>query len=349
MECFHIDESGFTGYDLLNKEQRFQGASAIGISDDDAARLIQEFFPRLQAPELKFQSLSRRPRYRKPLIELQRTVLSQFKCTTCIADKRFLLCLMFMDYAVEPFYYEQGIDFYEDGQNYSAASLLYRLGPRILGDGALERILAAFQRAVKEKSIRANSSLVEAVQSAYWHQIHEVLAPLAHADRECLGAIMTQGVSTDAAPVILHALITRMEVQSSGPYEARHDQSDNLSIYHDLLLTYINHDQHVEFKHSEIASLRFPLKLRSVAQVDSKLSPAVQVADIIVGAAIEAANTMIGERERPADPMEVLSLYAEDQIIHYLPSTDFAEQKRFRSGTQASAMIDYFAKHFNNY
>ncbi|ALN83698.1 hypothetical protein LC55x_0393 [Lysobacter capsici] len=46
------------------------------------------------------------------------------------------------------------------------------------------------------------------------------------------------------------------------------------------------------------------------------------------------------------DPGEVLSLYAEDQLIHYLPSNDFTEQKRLRSGSQASEMIDYFARHF---
>lgn len=29
MESFSIDESGYTGFDLLNAEQRFQGATAI--------------------------------------------------------------------------------------------------------------------------------------------------------------------------------------------------------------------------------------------------------------------------------------------------------------------------------
>lgn len=42
MECFRIDESGYTDYDLLNHVQPFQGASAIGIEDEDAARLIRE-------------------------------------------------------------------------------------------------------------------------------------------------------------------------------------------------------------------------------------------------------------------------------------------------------------------
>jgi len=59
MECFRIDESGYTGFDLLNPQQRLQGAAAIAISDEDAARLIEEYFPRRQAPELKYRALSR--------------------------------------------------------------------------------------------------------------------------------------------------------------------------------------------------------------------------------------------------------------------------------------------------
>ena len=61
MECFHIDESGYTGFDLLNAEQRFQGAAAVSIGDEEAARLIREHFPKLQAPELKYHALARRP------------------------------------------------------------------------------------------------------------------------------------------------------------------------------------------------------------------------------------------------------------------------------------------------
>lgn len=346
MENFCIDESGFTGPDLMNDQQRWQGASSICISDEDAARLISEFFPRLQAPELKYQSLARRPRYRRALIDLQRAVLTSYKCTTCVVDKRYMLCLMFMDYAVEPVYYDRAVDFYKDGNAHSLASLLYRAGPTLLGDGALDRVLVAFQRAVKEKSIRTNSALVEAVQVLNWRELPEALGPLALADRNCLDAICTPGVSTDAAQVILHALITRMEAQANGPYIARHDRSDNLNQYHELLLRYINHRQSVTFKHSEIASLSFPLKLRLVEQVDSKESPAVQLADVLVGAAVEAANTLSGQRQGALPPDEVLSLYAEDQLIHYLPSLDFEEQKRFRAGGQSSEMIEYITKHF---
>jgi hypothetical protein len=72
----------------------------------------------------------------------------------------------------------------------------------------------------------------------------------------------------------------------------------------------------------------------------------VQIADIMIGAAIEAANGLTGLRPPLLDPQAVMSLYADDQFIHLVPSINFHEQKQFRDGTQAAEMIDYFAKHF---
>lgn len=346
-ECFRIDESGYTGFDLLNPDQRFQGASAIAISDEDAARLIKEHFPRLQAPELKYRSLSRRDGNHQRLLSLQRDLLTQYKSVTYICDKRFLLVLMFVDYAVEPFYYERGMDFYADGQNYAMASLLTLAGPTLLGQPAFDNLLMAFQNAVKEKTTAALNALVAAARAAQWRQLPEALGPLAQfAAPECLNAITNPGVDTDAALVVLQSLISRMEVMADGTYRVEHDQSKNLLRYHELLQRFINHDQDVEFRQTQIASIKFPLKLAEVTQVDSKASPAVQLADVMIGAAIEAANNMTGLRSGGLDPEAVMSLYAENQFIHLTPSIDFEEQRRFREGTQAAEVIDYFAANF---
>ncbi|CAD1792258.1 DUF3800 domain-containing protein [Xanthomonas arboricola pv. pruni] len=347
MECFRIDESGYTGHDLLNPEQRFQGATAIAIDDDEAKRLIREHFPKLQADELKYRALARRPANRPRLMALQRDVLTHHRCVTYVCDKRYLLLLMFMDYAVEPFYYERGMDFYEDGQNYSLASLLHVTGPTLLGAGALDRLLASFQRAVKEKSSEALADLVTAARASRWQELPEALGPLAQfAAPECLQAIATPGVTTDAAFVVLQSLVSRMEAIADGPYRVEHDQSKNLLTYHDLLERYIRHEDVITFRQSEIASITFPLKLQSVTQVDSKSSPAVQLADVMIGAAIEAANTLTGQRAGALNAREVMVLYADHQLIHMLPSIDFEEQKRFRQGTQAARVIDYFAENF---
>lgn len=345
MECFRIDESGYTGFDLLNPEQRFQGAAAVAISNEDAARLIKEHFPRLQAAELKYRALARRRQNHPRLLGLLGDILTNHKCVTHVCDKRFLLLLMFLDYAVEPFYYERGLDFYADGQNYSLASLLYFAGPTLLGNDAFEALQLAFQSAVKEKTPKALNDLVIAARNTRWSELPEALGPLAAYEApECLSAIAMPGVTTDAAFVVLQALISRIEEMTYGPYRIEHDQSENLLTYHALLERLIKHEDEIEFRQSEIASIRFPLKLTSVSQVDSKNSPAVQLADVMIGAAIEVADSLRDGRSRGLDPDAVMALYADDQLIHMLPSLDFDEQRRFRQGTQAATVIDYFSQ-----
>jgi len=347
VECFRIDESGYTGFDLLNRDQPFQGATAIAISNEDAARLIKDHFPKLQASELKYRALSRRPANHARLLALIRELLSSHKSVTYVCDKRFLLILMFLDYAVEPYYYGRGFDFYQNGQNYAMGSLLAFAGATLLGEAEFEALLAAFQRAAREKSPDALRDLVAAARRTDWQRFPEALGPLAEfAAPECLSAIATPHLTTDAAIVVLQSLISRMEIMSDGPYRVEHDQSRNLETYHGLLQQFIDHDEEIEFRQTEIASVKFPLKLTEVAQVDSRASPAVQLADVMIGAALEAANTMTGLRAGGLDPEKLISLYAEDQFIHLIPDIDFEEQRRFRQGTQSSEMIDYFAANF---
>ncbi|MFJ4347638.1 DUF3800 domain-containing protein [Pseudomonas sp. NPDC089401] len=348
MECFRIDESGYTGFDLLNQEQPFQGASAIAITDDEAASLIREHFPKLQAPELKYRALSRRKANHPRLLALMRDVLTHHKCATHLCNKRFLLLLKFLDYAVEPFYYERNLDFYKNGQNYSLASILYYVAPQLLGEQAMASLERAFQHAIKVKTPAALANLVASVRQTRWQALPEAMGPLAHfAAPECLAAIATPGVTTDIALEIVIALITRMEAMTDGAYRVEHDQSKNLLTYHHLLQQQIDHLHHAEFRQSKIASIRFPLKLTAVTQVDSKSSPAVQLADIMIGAVVEVAKRLSNRINDGLDPQAVLSLYAADQLIHMLPSLDIEGQMAFRQGSQASALIDYYAKHFS--
>ncbi|MGQ8630255.1 hypothetical protein ACUTJJ_02080 [Agrobacterium sp. DKPNP3] len=347
MKCYRIDESGYTGFDLLNPDQRFQGASAIAIENDEAVRLIRDHFPRLQAGELKYRSLSRRPGNHERLLALLRDIHAHFECVTYVCDKRYLLTLMFVDYAVEPFYYKRGHDLYVDGRTYAMASLLYTVGPTFLGPEGFDELLTAFQLAVKEKSPLSRIRLVSAARNVDWRQLEEILGPVAEACPDCWEAIATPGVNTDAAWVVLQSLISRMEAMACGPYRVEHDQSKNLTTYNALIKKFIDHSEEIEFQTTEIASLKFPLKLREVMQVDSKVSPAVQLADVMIGAAIEGANRMAGLRSAGLDPDGISKIYADGQFIHMSPMIDFEENRRFRKGSRSSEMIDYFAKHFS--
>lgn len=343
MNMFSIDESGYTGRDLLNKSQKWQGASAISISNDDASYLIKQHFPKLQAPELKFSSLKRRVTNQKPLFNLQKDILENFPSSTCIADKRFLLVQMFIEYAVEPFYYDHGINLYENGGNVLMASMAYYVCQSYFGKD-FDAILLAFQNAMFEKSASAITALISSVRSVNWHQLPEVLGPIAMAHPDCIEAIIHPSITTDAAFVILQALISRTELLSNQPYTIDHDRSDNLLQYNNYLTMLIGCKTPAEFRMSKIAEIKFPLKLSQVNQVDSKLNPSVQLCDVLIGGAISAVQQLT--QDKAMSFYSPLKLYNGNQIIHFLPDIDFANQDKFRKGAQGGEMIDFIANQF---
>src|SRR5690606_33619528 len=107
--------------------------------------------------------LARRKSNWNALIDLQSDLLENYECVSYICDKRFLLILHFLDYAVEPFYYERGVNLYEDGGNYSLASLLYYTADTLLKGNNFREILYLFQHAMKSKSEVSVAALIEKV------------------------------------------------------------------------------------------------------------------------------------------------------------------------------------------
>lgn len=346
MNIFSIDESGYTGRDLLQKSQTWQGASALNISYDDATYLIRQHFPKRKAPELKFSSLKKRDSYQKPIFNLQQEILSNFQCVTCVADKRFLLVQMFIEYAVEPFYYDHGINLYEDGLNVNLASLAYYVCQGYFGT-KFDNILMSFQNAMHEKTEMAIKSLVDNVRAVDWRLLPEVLGPIALEHPDCIKAIINPKISTDAAFIILQALISRTELMSDGPYGIEHDRSKNLLQYNKYLSMLIDCETQAEFKMSEIASIKFPLKLNHVDQVDSVLSPAVQLCDVMVGSAISAVHQLFTDKSMSY--YSPLKLYEGNQLIHFIPNADFKEQEEYRRNAQGNEYINFIAEQFNKF
>ncbi|MFZ4214603.1 hypothetical protein ACOZB2_24695 [Pantoea endophytica] len=88
-----------------------------------------------------------------------------------------MLILMFIDYTVEPFYYDLGVNLYEDAGDLSIASLAYYLGPGYFGSN-FDNILQAFQLAMREKTPYTVNALSARIREVDWHQFPEFLGPM---------------------------------------------------------------------------------------------------------------------------------------------------------------------------
>ena len=208
MEKFYIDESGYTGYDLLNKQQPFQGASSIKIDEESAKALIEEYFSKNRSRELKHGNLSRRKNNWDALLSIQRTLLNEYMGFTYVCDKKYLLILLFLDSCLEPFFKDQGIDFYEDGHNHALGSILYYTAPSFWGAENFEELLWLFQQASKSKSDVAINALAIKAEFLMERELSENLFPIATEYQSCVEEIKELNANTDAAFVVLLSLIS---------------------------------------------------------------------------------------------------------------------------------------------
>ncbi|WP_444916321.1 DUF3800 domain-containing protein [Microbulbifer sp. JMSA003] len=346
MKSVFIDESGYTGYDLLNQEQPFQAASAVYISDHDASELIGKHFPNLRSNELKYSRLARRENHWENLLALQKELLTKFDCVSYICNKKYLLILHFLNYATEPFYHEKGTNFYEAGSLYNLASALYYEGHAILTGHKFRKILELFQYAMKSKSEISVIGLIEEIKSSPWRKLPEVFGPLAEENNACKKSITSEETSTDGALVALLSIITRLEDLLDHSYDIIHDRSKNLEQYDKFLQEIIKHQNNTCFRLSQLTKLKFPLKLVSITQVDSKKSSGVQLADILVGGIIDGSKAITGRKTNEYNNI-IYKLYKDNQLIHLLPNSNISENNNFRRGSQSNEMINYFEEHFS--
>ncbi|MEX8815972.1 hypothetical protein AB8E22_30485, partial [Salmonella enterica] len=93
---------------------------------------------------------------------------------------------------------------------------------------------------MKEKTLDSVSLLISKIRRLDWQRLKEFFGPLAFNHPDCIDAIMTDGISTDASFTILNALISRTEMMSSGEYAIEHDRSKNLLTYNERLNFLIN-------------------------------------------------------------------------------------------------------------
>lgn len=346
MTKIYMDESGYTGYDLLNKDQPFQAISAVRINEDEAERLIKFYFPN-NSSELKHKKLSNRKSQWKYLIELQRELLKTHDVFSHACNKKYLLILLFLDNCVEPFYYDNGINFYENGHNYALASSLYYGGPIFWGKENFDNLLYYYQRASKTGLDINVQFLSEHAKSLMGKEFSDVLLPISSLYFKCIDELKCKDMNTDITFIIILGLITHIEKYVKDEYIIIHDTSKELMRYSEQLKKLIGIQEQRSFTKTQITTVSFPLNLKSVNQSNSKNSFGIQLADILAGAIVENANAMLNPSLKNEYNQEVITLYNDQNLIHMLPSLDFEQNSEFRKNNNSESFIEFMSQNLS--
>lgn len=157
MKIIYLDECGYTGEDLFNKEQPFFTLSSLDLDEEICCELKAKHFNKVQAVELKHKNLSKRPKQQKMIIELIKDLGANYPDSIkfVVAHKRYVLVTKIVDLLVETVAYDEGFDLYKNGENIAFSNILFHLIRKLTSEDFFDNILYNFQEMIRKRTIES--------------------------------------------------------------------------------------------------------------------------------------------------------------------------------------------------
>ena len=144
----YVDEAGFTGGNLLDRDQSELVFAAVAINEAEAARIWTEVATqsKTQAREIKGSNLTSRPRGRTAITWLLENTAEYVKLAAI--NKRYALAGKFFEYIFEPVVAEKNSLFYAVDFHRFVAMALYLYDA--VGHAFGAHVFESFQRLVRD-------------------------------------------------------------------------------------------------------------------------------------------------------------------------------------------------------
>jgi len=114
-----MDESGYTGEDLMNQNQPFFTLATLRCSEQECGEYKTRFFKKVHAPELKHKNLIENRRQKLILEFLKEISQTPELVKVHITHKRYELTSKIVQYVVKPAALKAGIDLRIKGRDFS--------------------------------------------------------------------------------------------------------------------------------------------------------------------------------------------------------------------------------------
>jgi hypothetical protein len=350
MATVYLDESGYTGEDLIQPDQPVFVICTHSIDETSCTALKARHFLDVKATELKHSRLAGRPRQAKMLIAALKDLATNYgeQILVGISDKRFSLLSKIVDLVIETSMYQAGFNLYKDGGNIAMANVMYAcmgLDPRYL-----DRMLRAFQKWMRERSIQRQHELNHLLRRP--HSIE----PVDHFRQMILGALLRlryvgvfKRLQRGALDLSFSTAINLMGMWRTKlgdePIDLVHDQSSNMAKQKQLWDVLVSPNTPPALVGHDTRTMRFPLGVTGTGFVDGRTNSGLQIADIIAGAtATLAASRLTGARSEYLSDLEGLFTGGGFKGYEYLPSLDYTPEALGTTGQGGVDPLEYMGK-----
>jgi hypothetical protein len=358
MTTIYIDESGFTGDDLYNPEQRYFVIASTIIGDEEAEQILRRCFPRYQGSEFKFTNIWKRGTHRNGLRALATEVPALAdRVFTFIVDKRFSLLIKMFDYLVEPAAYGSGYDWYADGWGMRYMNTVHRdlllQGSEELYDETV-RLWDAFARSPSDDTIAAFSHHVDRTTAGSNPPLSSMFDLLRRGLDEFRAHNAGFEHFEDSSEIQVTSVFSSLvwwRQQRPEDFNLVHDESSAFLKQRGMWDAMLRDDVEPQlFPISNGTFVELPIRVRSTTGVRSQDSAAVQLCDVLAGFAAKAAPGLSGGT-RDEFILELVTLGA-GELVHggVMPHALYVDGRRpsRREGPDAvDRMVDLLRPHLD--
>jgi hypothetical protein len=154
MRTYYVDETGFTGEDLLSEDQPIFAQATNDFSNNEASQLIESTFSGVGSAELKYHRLARNGRHHDKIIELVRILaVDPLRVGAWVAHKEYALMTLIVDWWMEPLAHMCGLNLYKDGANHGMANMLFYCLEGFWSAAFRRKLLLHFQRMFRSRTV----------------------------------------------------------------------------------------------------------------------------------------------------------------------------------------------------
>jgi hypothetical protein len=295
-----LDEAGYTGPDLINREQPVFTLASSAFSSREARLLLDSCFGKRQG-EVKYSRIVKSARGRSQMVDFVRALpLSGLKCAFYSYHKQFVLHAYLIDFWLEPMMHEDGVNLYEHGGNIALNNVSYLTLGTCLGRDGRGELLRRFQVMTRDRTRFAFDSFWDYLEKAIREHdlIGQALGALPVA-RHRLGYEHLVRLPAELLDLGDYGLLETVqywrEKLPGFDFVLFHDESKVLEQQLKFWEAVLHPGNPAAVVGQDRRTITFPLPVRGLHLVDSKQFPQLQVADLLAGAARSVMGGRVAE------------------------------------------------------
>lgn len=323
METIILDESGNTGSDILNADQPILVLSSVRLTENNI-KDAEDHFRSVKAGEWKFSKFKNSGRQMKLVRSFfEKDWINGSSVRVHITHKTFFAVTKIVDLICEPVAREGGLDLYEQGAAVSMANLMATVLPVWLGQDGFDKLLRSFVALLRERTdarykefqdvvIEAHAKVTEKSEDDF-NMMSGVLYGSLYPD---LWISSLPDFTLDPLVPAYFSMIDWWGQKLKSDFVVFSDESKALAAQLDFLQKMSNPAIHPKILPAVGGGwASFPLRSNTISDGSSKGNRAVQIADLVAGAAnyiFSPVATM-----RPSDSWQIAcrQIFIEKELV----------------------------------